>query len=1171
MSREPVWPLVAMLTVQALCAQTVPVPNPSFEDGGTVPQGWTLAGGQGEWLAAGAAVGTRAVAVTGSGTDTNAWRSQVLQFRPSTAYRVSFMAKQIGASGGTPVTGPVFCNRDLGKVPDSWTAYSSVFVTPREITPDNGWLRFGQWHVNGTVAFDDVDLVEAQPVYATHDGLVLGEGESVRGNTYEFRAPFHSASRNHSRPLDSYQCGFNTYRWVFGRGSDVVYRFHLDQRLQTSAEVDVSVTWYAGGELLAEASRDGRSWEPIGTQGELGTLHASVPGRLLTPAADEVWVRLRAQAKRETGADSDPGSFQVAGFSYHAAFDGPVADLQGRTQYVRVTQNDPRLSVAVARLGTGLPGADNTVTLHVTNRTDDMIPARPAVMLRQGESSEEHAGAPVRLGPGETTLTCDYTIPGTGDWKVGISLGPGVRYACDADLYVPDFYDTSYGEALPGSTEGVGLWWAESGWKIPVSRPTPTATGQAVRIRAARGEVDAAQLVVRPSGQLRGLNIAAGDLRGPQSAVIPAASVEVLRVGYVDVSRPTDATGVAALWPDPLPPLAGPLQLESGRNHPLWVRLTVPRNARAGSYRGELRLSAEGYEARAPLHLTVYDFELPGRMSCTTAFGFSPGSVWHYHNLRTEEQRREVLAKYWENFSSHHISPYDPAPMDPFRVRWPSAVQWHGGTRDQTKPFAGKSCLLLRDETENANLSSRFAKGIKIPADGLRFRFRYRTAAPGHTFIVTLNHSDGNGQWMSGRNNDMRVQGNGEWQPFDRTVTAFPEGAESVNLTLWATLYAEDGSYTGTVWFDDVSLQDVTTGDECLADTGFEPVDASVLKPVIEWTAWDKAMTRAIGHYHFNAFRLPVQGLGGGTFHARTEPSLLGFAESTAEYQAAFSVYCRELAGHLKRNGWLDEAFVYWFDEPDPKDYEFVMNGFRKLKREAPGLRRMLTEQVEEALVGGPNVWCPVSPNYDHEKAEVRRAAGERFWWYVCTGPKAPYCTLFIDHPATELRVWLWQTWQRKIEGILVWQTNYWTSAAAYPERDRPQNPYEDPMGWVSGYSTPAGTKRPWGNGDGRFIYPPPAAADARQQEAVLDGPVDSIRWEMLRDGIEDYEYLAILKRLVDRNSGRLSTGDRTSYEALLNVPAEITSGMTTFTKDPAPIEARRDAVARAIERLSKL
>jgi len=229
----------------------------------------------------------------------------------------------------------------------------------------------------------------------------------------------------------------------------------------------------------------------------------------------------------------------------------------------------------------------------------------------------------------------------------------------------------------------------------------------------------------------------------------------------------------------------------------------------------------------------------------------------------------------------------------------------------------------------------------------------------------------------------------------------------------------------------------------------------------------------------------------------------------------------------------------------------------------------MLTEQPEPKLEGGPNIYCVVSNLYRDDASEKRRAFGDKFWWYVCTGPKAPYCTLFIDHPATEMRVWLWQTWQRKIEGILVWQTNYWTSSAAYP--DQPQNPYEDPMGWTSGYSTPKGEKRPWGNGDGRFIYPPLAAANANPQEPVLDGPVDSIRWEMLRDGIEDYEYFVILKKLLKAKKEKLTVKQHQEYESLLNVLEAITKDMTTFTKDPTPIEARRDQIARSIAKLNKL
>ena len=80
-------------------------------------------------------------------------------------------------------------------------------------------------------------------------------------------------------------------------------------------------------------------------------------------------------------------------------------------------------------------------------------------------------------------------------------------------------------------------------------------------------------------------------------------------------------------------------------------------------------------------------------------------------------------------------------------------------------------------------------------------------------------------------------------------------------------------------------------------------------------------------------------------------------------------------------------------------------------------------------------------------------------------------------------------------------------------------------------------------------------------------GPVESIRWEMLRDGIEDYEYLAMLRRAL-RSGPELTGEERRRFEALLEVPPEISVSMTRFTKDPAPIERRRREVAAALERL---
>jgi hypothetical protein len=127
-------------------------------------------------------------------------------------------------------------------------------------------------------------------------------------------------------------------------------------------------------------------------------------------------------------------------------------------------------------------------------------------------------------------------------------------------------------------------------------------------------------------------------------------------------------------------------------------------------------------------------------------------------------------------------------------------------------------------------------------------------------------------------------------------------------------------------------------------------------------------------------------------------------------------------------------------------------------------------------------------------------------------------------------------------------------------------------MGYVSGYSTPRGTKRYWGNGDGRFIYPPLAAAVPGKSgsEPVIAPPVSSIRWEMLREGVEDYEYLYHLRELIRQHHDRLSGEQLRRLEALLSVPADITTDMTTFATDPTPIYRHRRAVAKAIEEIQE-
>jgi hypothetical protein len=109
-----------------------------------------------------------------------------------------------------------------------------------------------------------------------------------------------------------------------------------------------------------------------------------------------------------------------------------------------------------------------------------------------------------------------------------------------------------------------------------------------------------------------------------------------------------------------------------------------------------------------------------------------------------------------------------------------------------------------------------------------------------------------------------------------------------------------------------------------------------------------------------------------------------------------------------------------------------------------------------------------------------------------------------------------------------------------------------------------------WNAGDGRFMYPPESATGT-QSEAILDGPVSSIRWEALRDGLEDYEYLSILRNLIQQKKAKLKKKSLARYEALLTVPESITKSLQSYTQAPTPILERRSEIARAIEELSRL
>jgi hypothetical protein len=138
------------------------------------------------------------------------------------------------------------------------------------------------------------------------------------------------------------------------------------------------------------------------------------------------------------------------------------------------------------------------------------------------------------------------------------------------------------------------------------------------------------------------------------------------------------------------------------------------------------------------------------------------------------------------------------------------------------------------------------------------------------------------------------------------------------------------------------------------------------------------------------------------------------------------------------------------------------------------------------------------------------------------------------DDPLIEARVFWWQAYQQKMDGVLDWGLNIWDAA----QDDRPIDLSRGPLlDWsISGTG-----EWDWLNGDGRSIYP------------GKEGPIGSIRLENIRDGLQDYEYLWLLSQR------------RGSIESGRKACEPVTDSLTHFTRDPAVLSAQRDVIARQL------
>jgi len=184
------------------------------------------------------------------------------------------------------------------------------------------------------------------------------------------------------------------------------------------------------------------------------------------------------------------------------------------------------------------------------------------------------------------------------------------------------------------------------------------------------------------------------------------------------------------------------------------------------------------------------------------------------------------------------------------------------------------------------------------------------------------------------------------------------------------------------------------------------------------------------------------------------------------------------LESHLRQKGWLDRTLLSVRNEPSLHNaipYMELSDYFHQL---APDLKQF--ESIETTMFGGLEI---AGPKLDHlatwyDSFRKAQEKGTELCYYIVgifQGSRYPNKT--IDVPVMDSRIMPWLNYKYNLSGIKHWGWNSWT---------------EDPYHTVGQHL-----------GDGWHVYP------------VKGGVLNSLRWEQMRNGIQDYEYFKILEHKI--------------------------------------------------------
>lgn len=190
-----------------------------------------------------------------------------------------------------------------------------------------------------------------------------------------------------------------------------------------------------------------------------------------------------------------------------------------------------------------------------------------------------------------------------------------------------------------------------------------------------------------------------------------------------------------------------------------------------------------------------------------------------------------------------------------------------------------------------------------------------------------------------------------------------------------------------------------------------------------------------------------------------------------------------ELHKFLLAEGVLDKSYFHVSDEPGEGEH---LENYKKarefLHENAPWMQGKVIDALSSIEYGRQHLTDLPIPMISAAQAYID--AKIPHWVYFCCEPRGKYLQRLLDTPLAKIRMSGWLFYKLQAQGFLHWGYNYWHAM----EQEKLIDPFQTSTNeWWPGIPP----------GDPFEVYP---GADGK--------PIDSIRWEVFAESLQDYAVL---------------------------------------------------------------